>query len=131
MCLEKGIWPSVLKTAEFVQNVKNGTKTNPINYRPIALVSSFTTNLERMLHNRNYEFFCEKENHCYKPLVYLRILIPNIYQVDSIYKDLDIGSPTIGVSLDMPKALFRVNESTSLTKLEKCGIGGLAHRLKS
>ncbi len=49
LSLSSGVVPSQFKIAKVVPVFKNGDKTNPDNYRPISLLSSFSKILEKVV----------------------------------------------------------------------------------
>jgi hypothetical protein len=53
--LAQGIFPDRLKYAVIKPIFKAGDKYEPINYRPISLLSSFSKVFERLIYNRLYE----------------------------------------------------------------------------
>ena len=59
-----GIFPDKLKIAKVITLHKKGSTDNPSNYRPISLLSIFSTIFEKVMHKRLYEFL-EKNNVLY------------------------------------------------------------------
>jgi hypothetical protein len=53
--LAQGIFPDRLKYAVVEPIFKAGDKYEPINYRPISLLSSFSEVFEMLIYNRLYE----------------------------------------------------------------------------
>ena len=52
----EGIFPNKMKIAKIVPIHKGKNKTNPNNYRPIALLPSFSKILEKLFHNKIEQF---------------------------------------------------------------------------
>ena len=51
-CIDKAIWPDVLKIAEIIAIHKSKEKHIATNYRPISLISNLAKILEKIIHNR-------------------------------------------------------------------------------
>jgi hypothetical protein len=61
LSLSSGVVPSQFKIAKVVPVFKNGDKTNPDNYRPISLLSSFSKILEKVVSIRLCSFLEEEK----------------------------------------------------------------------
>jgi hypothetical protein len=57
--LVSGNFPDRLKYAEVKPLLKNGDKTDPSNYRPISLLTSFSKIFEKIIYRRLYKHICE------------------------------------------------------------------------
>jgi hypothetical protein len=57
--LVSGNFPDRLKYAEVKPLFKNGDKTDPSNYRPISLLTSFSKIFEKIIYRRLYKQICE------------------------------------------------------------------------
>ena len=51
-----GIVPKKLKLAKVVSIFKNGDRDQPINYRPISILSAFSKILEKLFYDRMINF---------------------------------------------------------------------------
>ena len=65
LCIQHGIFPHLLKTAEVVSIFKSGDRTKIDNYRPISLLSPFSKIFESYLYNQLISFV-ESNNILYK-----------------------------------------------------------------
>jgi hypothetical protein len=57
--LVSGNFTDRLKYAEVKPLLKNGDKTDPSNYRPISLLTSFSKIFEKIIYRRLYKHICE------------------------------------------------------------------------
>ena len=55
-CIERLIWPDILKTAEVIPIYKSGKKNDMGNYRPISLISNIAKIFEKIIHKRLINF---------------------------------------------------------------------------
>ena len=53
LCIERSIWPGILKTAEVIPIYKSGKKNDMDNYRPISLISNIAKMFEKIIHERH------------------------------------------------------------------------------
>jgi len=65
LSLEKGTFPSCLKTAKVIPIFKKGDKNDVANYRTISLTNPLAKILEKLMHNRLYQY-CEKYQYKYQ-----------------------------------------------------------------
>ena len=129
LCIEKAIWPNILKTAEVVPIYKAGVKTDVSNYRPISLISNF---FEKIIHVRLLSFLMKHNIISKKQFGFIKnrgTTVALNYISDKIYKNLDKSIPTIAAFLDLSKAFDTVDHKILLYKLERHGIRGQALEL--
>lgn len=124
---EEGTFPNLLKKALIKPIHKKSSKTDPNNYRPIALLPTASKIFEKAMCNRVYEF-CEKYqifNDCQNGFRKNRSTILTVYKY--IQKALDIINNeqyAIGLLLDMTKAYDKVQFQILLNKLYNIGLRG-------
>ena len=125
-----GIVPSKLKIAKVIPLYKTKDPALFSNYRPISLLPFFSKILERLMHNRLYNFLTEhnilqvsmnqfgfRKN--YSTFLALMDL------VDNISKNIDEGNYSIGIFLDLSKAFDTIDHTILLDKLCRYGIRGV------
>lgn len=126
----EGTFPDLLKNSIIKPIHKGGDKTNPSNYRPIALLPTISKIFERAMSNRLYSFF-EKYN----------VLDSNQYGFRkdrsttlAVYKFIQQALAyinekkyAVGILLDMTKAYDRVRFDILLSKLHNAGVRGIAY----
>ena len=59
--MKTGIFPNILKTARITPIHKNGDRSNPLNYRPISILTHLSKIFEKIINRRLVNFF-EKYN---------------------------------------------------------------------
>ena len=53
LCIERSIWPDILKTAEVIPIYESGKKNDMGNYRPISLISNIAKIFEKIIQKRH------------------------------------------------------------------------------
>jgi len=126
--METGIVPDSLKLAKVIPIHKSKKYDDFTNYRPIALLTSLSKILEKLVHKRLYKFL---EQNC--------ILNDNQYGfrqncgtidavtkfVSAIAQSLDKKESTLAVYLDLSKAFDTLDHNLLLKKLNFYGIRGI------
>ena len=59
--VQTGVYPSKLKRAKVIPVYKTGDRTEPVNYRPISLLSVFNRLFARLMHKRLTSFIQKKK----------------------------------------------------------------------
>lgn len=126
--LSTGIVPEGMKMSTVTPIFKQGTKTDPSNYRPISVLPFFSKLLEKVMYQR-LENYVTKMNILYPyqhgfrsgHSTYMSVL--NVQ--DKITQAIDKNEYSIGIFLDLSKAFDTVDHSILIGKLEKYGIRGI------
>jgi hypothetical protein len=124
---EEGAFPDYLKKSIIKPMHKKNEKTNPTNYRPIALLPTASKVFEKAMNNRIYNF-CEKYkilDDCQNGFRENRSTVLAVYKY--IQKVLDIINEkqyAVGILLDMTKAYDKVQFNILLHKLYGIGVRG-------
>ena len=122
-----GVFPSKWKVSNICPVFKNGDKQNKSNYRPIALLSSISKCLDKIVFKRLYEFLIEnnlviENNSSFKRNDSTINLLVSI--LHKIYKSTDEGNDICAIFLDVSKAFDKVWHEGLFYKLKQLGICG-------
>ena len=119
--------PDIWKQANITPIFKKNDVSDPIKYRPTSLLSSVGKVLEKLVHKRIFNFFCDNQLITTLQLVF----VPGdsaVNQLVDIYntfcKALDEGKEVRAIFCDFSKAFDRMWHKGLLFKLESVGIGG-------
>ena len=98
------------------------------NYRPISLLPFFSKILERLLHNRLYNFLTEHNILSMNQFGFRKnysTFLALMDLVDNISKNIDEGNYSIGIFLDLSKAFDTIDHTILLDQLFRYGIRGV------
>ncbi|XP_065673940.1 uncharacterized protein LOC136090891 [Hydra vulgaris] len=125
LSLKNGIFPDQLKLAKIIPIYKGGDDSIKSNYRPISILSCFSKILERIMHNRLYNYL-EESNILYDKHFGFRNNHSTEHAVidlaNQILNGFDNDSYTLGIFLDLSKAFDTVNHKILIYKLHNYGV---------
>lgn len=126
----EGVVPDHLKITKIKPIHKKGDKLDCNNYRPIALLPTFSKIFETVMTQRLYSF-CEKHgilDESQNGFRKNRSTTLAVYKyIQEVLNLINIRKYGVGILLDMSKAYDRVNHKILLNKLYGIGIRGTAH----
>ena len=126
-----GVFPSGLKIAKVIPIHKKESKLKCSNYRPISLLSNLDKILEKLMHNRIYEFL-EKYKLIYPLQFGFRQHYSTSYALlnltESIMKALDEGNFACGIFVDLEKAFDTVDHNILLKELDHYGVRAISNK---
>jgi retron-type reverse transcriptase len=129
LSIESGIFPDKFKTSRIVPIFKQGDPSVCDNYRPIALVNTFSKILEKMVATDLYNHL-DLNKLLYKHQYGFQRKMStehNLLQVTNfIGEALNNGEWAVGIFLDLKKAFDTVQHDILLRKLERFGINGVS-----
>ena len=128
--LNKGIFPSCLKSSYVVPIHKKDSKVLVENYRPISLLSNIGKIFEKIMHTRMTSFLTKNKT-LFNNQFGFRNKHSTIHALiklsENISSALDSGKIATGVFIDLKKAFDTVDHSILLKKLEHYGFRGLSN----
>jgi len=108
LSFNEGLFPDMLKLAKVVPLHKGGDNTILSNYRPVSVLSIFSKVFERLLYNRLNNYLISNKLLCDCQFGFRKqhtTSMAILQLVDKIASECDCGNITIGVFLDLSKAL--------------------------
>lgn len=129
LCIGKGCFPKVFKKALVHPIHKGGSGDSVNNYRPISVLTVLSKIFEKIL-NKKLINHLDKNNIISKNQFGFRSGRSTEDAVqgltEHIVRGLDNGLKTVGIFLDLCKAFDTVSVPLLLSKMEQCGIRGIA-----
>lgn len=125
-----GEFPNELKMTLIKPVHKKDDTSHPKNYRPIAILPSFSKVVEKAMCNRLYRFL-EKYNildHCQNGFRKTRSTTSAVYRyIQTALQYINDKKCALGILLDMTKAYDKVSHNILLSKLYGSGVRGTAY----
>lgn len=127
-----GIFPDILKVARVVPIFKSGDKTDPNNFRPVAVLSNLSKIVEISIKRRlighlvNINFVNKNQFGFQKASSTMSACL-NF--VETVYKFMENRKKTGSIFIDVRKAFDSVNHKLLIHKLEKIGFNNKALQL--
>lgn len=123
-----GTFPALLKKATIIPIYKSGDASLPSNYRPIALLSSISKIIEKVVSKRLIKYLESKKllsKHQYGFRSGLSTGDATLKLTSQITSYIDGGEKCLGVFLDLQKAFDTVSTPILIARLENLGIRGV------
>ena len=125
VCAESGHIPEIWRTANITALFKNGSKTDPLNYRPVLLTCIISKIYERIIKSSIIDFIDNKINKHQHGLIKGKSCLTNLLEtMDCIIEIIDQGDPVDIFYFDFKKAFYHVPQNRLLCKIECLGIKG-------
>ena len=119
--------PDAFKVSRITPIFKNGSACEPGNYRPIAVISSFSKVFEKLVYDQLISFL-EKHNILFEYQFGFRKGHSTehaiLETIDNLKTALDQNMFTCGIFLDFSKAFDTINHRILLDKMYKYGVRG-------
>ena len=125
VCAESGHIPEIWRTANITALFKNGSKTDPLNYRPVSLTCIISKIYEKIIKSSIIHFIDNKINKHQHGFIKGKSCLTNLLEtMDCIIEIIDQGDPVDIFYFDFKKAFDRVTHNRLLYKIECQGIKG-------
>ena len=131
-CMRSGVYPDCFKTAQVTPLFKGGDKLDLGSYRPISLLPALGKLFEKIILVRMMYFLDKHDlisNHQFgfRPKYTTEYAILDVYE--KLLSNMDRGTTSCAIFLDLAKAFDSVSHNILLRKLEKYGFRGNALKL--
>ena len=124
-CTDSGVLPKVWKSASVSALFKSGSKTDPLNYRPVSLTCILCKVYEKILRDDILAFVENKISPHQHGFVKGKSCLSNMLEtMDYVMDLLEQGIPVDLLYFDFKKAFDTVPHNRLLLKLECLGISG-------
>ena len=125
VCTDTFTLPSIWKSANLSALFKNGSKTDPLNYRPVSLTCVICKVFEKIVRSFIVDFVENKVSKHQHGFVKGKSCLTNLLEtVDCVIDLLDEGAPVDILYFDFKKAFDRVPHKRLIYKLKCMGIQG-------
>ena len=125
VCLKEGKLPSVWKSATVVGLFKKGSKSHPLNYRPVSLTCILCKVFEQLVRGHIVDYLEGCISTHQHGFVKGKSCLSNLLEMfDDILELLEQGAPVDLFYFDFSKAFDTVPHYRLLSKLESFGING-------
>ena len=129
MCIDNGVYPSVLKEARVVPVFKTGDRELVSNYRPISNLSSFNKLFELLTFNRMYNFIAKFNILSKSQFGFMRsssTTLAIFTLLKKYYSVVNLKGFSISLFIDLKKAFDLVDRQILYEKLQNYGFRGLS-----
>lgn len=132
LCLESGVFPSVFKKALVHPIYKSGDRYSVNNYRPIAVLTTFSKILEKILSKRllnylNSQDIIARNQYGFRSGKSTEDAVLEL--TNTVANNVKNKVKTIAIFLDLSKAFDTISVPLLLIKLNKIGIRGLTFEI--
>ena len=124
-CTDSGKLPKIWKSANLSALFKNGSKTDPLNYRPVSLTCILCKVYEKILRDEILSFVEDKISPHQHGFVKGKSCLSNLLEtMDCVIELLEEGIPVDILYFDFKKAFDTVPHNRLILKLHCLGIDG-------
>ena len=125
VCTDSGKLPDIWKSANLSALFKKGSKTDPLNYRPVSLTCILCKVYEKVIRISMVDFVESKISQHQHGFVKGKSCLSNLLEtMDSVINLIDEGFPVDILYFDFKKAFDRVPHNRLILKLKCLGIHG-------